>query len=132
MRSPHKKSAGRKRSKTSTPTTSTGRRLAFDVLTAWQQRGVFANRMLEDLSRARRVGPDERTLAMELSYGVIRRQATCDAVLKAYVDRPQNAIESGLWTLLRLGAYQLVLMDGIPAHAAVNETVEIARQLHHP
>lgn len=109
-----------------------GRRLAFDVLTAWQQRGVFANRVLQDLSRDRRVSASDRALAMELSYGVIRRQATLDAILKAFVDRPQSEIEGKLWTLLRIGTYQLVLMDGVPPHAGVNETVELARQLHHP
>ncbi|MGE0374636.1 MAG: 16S rRNA (cytosine(967)-C(5))-methyltransferase RsmB [Planctomycetaceae bacterium] len=112
--------------------TYSGRRLAFDVLTAWQQRGVFANRVLDDLCRGRCVAGSDRALGMELSYGVIRRQATVDAVLKAFVDRPPSSIETGLQTLLRLGAYQLLLMDGVPPHAAVNETVEVAKQLRRP
>src|SRR5690606_27390778 len=105
---------------------------AFDVLTAWQQRGVFAARVLDDVCRRHGVTGSERAMAMELSYGVIRRQATLDAILKAFVDRPISAIEQGLWTLLRLGAYQVVLTDGIPPHAAVNETVQVARQLKRP
>lgn len=121
-----------KQRRTPPRTSYSARRLAFDVLTAWQQRGVFASRALDELSRKHAVSGSERALGMELSYGVIRRQATVDTVLKAYVDRPQSSIESGLWTLLRLGAYQILLMDGIPSHAAVNETVEVARQLRRP
>lgn len=109
-----------------------GRRLAYEVLTAWQQRGVFAQRVLNELCQARRTPPTERAFAMDLAYGVIRRQATLDAVLKAFVVRPRSEIESGLWRLLRLGAQQILFMPGIPEHAAVNETVGVARALRRP
>ncbi len=93
---------------------------------------MFASRALDDRSRDGGVTRGMRAMAMELSYGIIRRQATIDAVLTEFVDRPRASIESGLWMLLRLGAYQIVLMDGVPPHAAVNETVEVAKQLHRP
>ncbi len=114
------------------PTTASARKVAFDVLTAWQERGVFASRALDDRSRDAGITRSMRAMAMELSYGIIRRQATIDAVLAKFVDRPRASIEGGLWMLLRLGAYQILLMDGIPPHAAVNETVEVAKQLHRP
>jgi 16S rRNA (cytosine967-C5)-methyltransferase len=113
-------------------TAGTSRRLAYDVLSAWQQRGAFAGRVLEELARKYAVSGSDRALAMELSYGVIRRQATLDAVLTAYVDRPRTSVESRLWTLLQLGAYQVLLMPQLPAHAAVHETVDLAKQLHRP
>ncbi len=114
------------------PKADSARRVAFEVLTAWQERGVFASRALDDRSRDGGITRSMRAMAMELSYGIIRRQATIDAVLAEFVDRPRASIESGLWMLLRLGAYQIVLMDGVPPHAAVNETVEVAKQLHRP
>ncbi|MCA9076382.1 MAG: 16S rRNA (cytosine(967)-C(5))-methyltransferase RsmB [Planctomycetaceae bacterium] len=108
------------------------RRLAYDVLTAWEQRGVFAGLVLDDICQVHEVTGPDRAMAMDIAYGVIRRRATLDAVLAAFVDRPRKNIEDGLWALLQIGAYQLLLMTGVPSHAAVGETVEVAKGIRKP
>jgi 16S rRNA (cytosine967-C5)-methyltransferase len=107
----------------------TARELAFVVLCRGIEDIEFASKRLEQAAADQVVSPADRRLAMELIYGTIRRQATLDAIIKPFVRRGQNDVESDLWMILRIGAYQLVLLDGIPPHAALNETVELAKRV---
>jgi 16S rRNA (cytosine967-C5)-methyltransferase len=73
-----------------------------------------------------RLSPPDRHLCQELAYGIVRWQATLDWLIDRKTDaRAQKPI---LQNLLRLGLYQIFWLDRIPAHAAVHETVELARQ----
>ncbi len=70
--------------------------------------------------------PEDRGLILELSYGAVRWQRTLDWLIarktQARTQKP------ALTTLLRLGLYQLFWLDRIPDHAAVHESVELAKQ----
>lgn len=101
--------------------------LAHTVLKDWKPKGGFAGDRLEGLLKIQDVTPQERRLATELIFGVIRRQATLDAILKRHVSRPKEKVEAELWMLLRLGTYQLTFLSGMADHAAVHETVELAK-----
>lgn len=110
------------------PKVASARQIAFRVLDDYGQSGQFISQLLESvLWSAQVTDPAERRLATELANGIVRRQLTLDAILKKFVDRDQAHVEPRLWTLLRLGTYQLVLASGIKSHAAVDETVELAR-----
>jgi 16S rRNA (cytosine967-C5)-methyltransferase len=103
---------------------------AFAVLSEYKNGGRFVAALLEPCFREPALASsDERRLAVELTNGVVRREATLDAILRPNVQRPRHRIEGELWTLLQLGAYQLVFLDAIPAYAAVNETVALAKSL---
>ena len=119
MKSPRGRRSGSKTSHPRTRRPLSARRLAYDALTAWQERGVFAGRVLDDISREHEIARTDRAMAMEITYGVIRRQATLDTVIAAFIERPRKNIENGLWALLQIGAYQLLMMEGVPPHAAV-------------
>ncbi len=68
----------------------------------------------------------DRGLCQELVYGIVRRQATLDWLIARKTDgREQKA---ALQNLLRLGLYQIFWLDRIPLHAAVHETVELAKR----
>ena len=68
----------------------------------------------------------DRGLCQEIVYGVVRWQATLDwLIARKTQGRTQKP---GLQDLLRLGLYQIFWLDRIPDHAAVNETVEMARR----
>ena len=69
----------------------------------------------------------DRSLVMELVYGVLRRQETIDWRLDAVLSKPLPRLPAVVQMLLRLGAYQLLFLDRIPASAAVNETVQLAK-----
>src|SRR5262245_8634706 len=71
---------------------------------------------------------DDRRLAHEMAAGVLRRQQALDARLSALVTRDWSKVPSRLQDLLRLGAYQLVVLDRVPPHAAVDTSVSLARE----
>ncbi len=68
----------------------------------------------------------ERRLANGLVYGVVRWQKQLDWVLNHFIN-PGFQLDTRHRTLLRLGAFQLLHLDGIPAHAAIFETVQLTR-----
>lgn len=104
------------------------REAALRVLEEHRVTGMWVSDLLDRVFRESRLAPAERGLATELACGVIRRQATLDAILKTLIARPMDQVEIALWTILRLGVYQIIILDGIPAHAAVHETVELCKR----
>ena len=67
----------------------------------------------------------ERRLVNGLVYGVIRWQKQLDWVLNQFIN-PKFQLDARHRNILRLGAFQLLYLDGIPAHAAIFETVQLA------
>ena len=90
-------------------------------------RGRVFEHALDDAAK----GLDERDrrLAHELAAGVLRRQSALDAVLSPLVSRDWNSVPQRLRAILRLGAYQLIELDRVPAHAAVATSVSLAREV---
>ena len=103
------------------------RRTAYEVLTRVEA-GAYADLAL---SAALDRLPDqrERALATELVYGVLRRRGPLDFALGRFCKQPLPKLEPAVLRLLRLGAYQLLRLDRVPAHAAVHATVELAKEL---
>ena len=101
------------------------RRAALNVLTQ-----VRSGRPLDAAldGALKKLDDDDRRLAHEMVAGVLRRQQALDARLAALVTREWSKVPSRLQDLLRLGAYQLVVLDRVPAHAAVDTSVSLARE----
>jgi 16S rRNA (cytosine967-C5)-methyltransferase len=70
----------------------------------------------------------DRRFVFEMVYGIVRRRLTIDNAISHYLNDPELIENKHLKRLLEIGIYQLVFMDKVPDHAAVNETVECARQ----
>lgn len=102
------------------------RRLALRTLDAVFSGRRRARRMLDTLFGRHRLPVADRALIQELVGGCIRRKATLDAIVTAYASRPAADLDDTVRNILRLGVYQIVFMDRIPAHAAVNESVKLA------
>ena len=66
----------------------------------------------------------DQSLARELALGACRRRATLEAVLRSFMQDPDRPLPGSLREVLLIGAYQLLFLDRVPAHAAVNEAVE--------
>ncbi len=81
------------------------------------------DRLRAGLDAARLEGR-EQALAYELAHGVLRRQRLCDFVLEGLAHRGLPR-DPRLVMALRLGVYQLLFVGGMPAHAAVHETVAL-------
>src|SRR5262245_53501768 len=83
------------------------------------------NRLAIALGQAH-LSPLDRALCQELVYGVVRWQGTLDCLIGRKTEgRTQKPL---LQILLRLGLYQIFWLERIPHHAAVHETVELARK----
>ena len=106
----------------------TAREAALRVLEEHRVSGMWVSDLLDRVFRESGLPTVERGLATELACGVVRRQATLDAILRTLIARPSDQVEVALWTILRLGVYQIMILDGIPAHAAVHETVELCKR----
>lgn len=78
-----------------------------------------------------KVSESERALLQELCFGTLRWQPQLDAYLGKLLDKPLRGKDSDIQALLLLGLYQL-LYTRIPDHAAIGETVEVARGLKKP
>jgi len=91
--------------------------------------GCFADQLMDrELSAGKLSGPD-RGLFAELVFGVLRRQGTLDHVLTGLVTQPLAKLEPQVLIFLRLGLYQLMYLDRIPESAAVNESVNLTKQI---
>ena len=99
------------------------RALAFTLLLDWAEKGQYPNIALDHALRRHKLSSADRALLTTLVYGVIERALTLDAIIDGLAARE---IEPRVRALLRLGIYQLRYLDRVPAHAAVNETVELA------
>jgi 16S rRNA (cytosine967-C5)-methyltransferase len=102
------------------------RQIAARILGRRNTGGEFTENLLETALAGARLSSADRGLCQEIVYGVVRWQAALDwLVARKTGGREQK---SGLQNLLRLGLYQIFWLDRIPAHAAVHETVELAKQ----
>ena len=103
------------------------RTCAYVVLRRVFEQDAWADRALH--GEARRLGLDarERALATRLSYGAVQRVATLDHVIGRLAGRSAAKLDAPVLAALRLGVLQLAFLDRIPAHAAVTESVELAK-----
>ena len=101
------------------------RACAFEVLVRVEQ-GAWADRALQGEARRRELDARDRALATQLAFGAVQRQATLDHVIGELAGRPPAKLDAGVRAALRLGLYQLLFLERVPAHAAVGESVELA------
>ncbi|MGQ0804019.1 MAG: 16S rRNA (cytosine(967)-C(5))-methyltransferase RsmB [Actinomycetota bacterium] len=99
------------------------RAVALDVLVRVEA-GAYSNLLLPAALRESGLAPRDRSFATDLVYGTLRGRRALDHRLGPALDRSIDALDPPVRAALRLGVYQLV--SGVPAHAAVGETVEVA------
>lgn len=90
--------------------------------------GAWADRALHGEANRACLDARERALAMRLAYGAVQRRATLDHLIETLAGRRVERLEPLVLAALRLGLYQLVYADRVPAHAAVGESVELVKR----
>ncbi len=108
--------------------TDSPRRAAYEIILRVDD-GAFSDLVLESVLDRSKLDLRDRRLVTELVYGILRLRGRVDFALTQFCDRPLHRMQAEVLRLLRLGAYQLLELDRIPPHAAVNSTVELAREL---
>lgn len=102
------------------------RQIAARVLGQRRTNGLFVEDLLEIALINALLSSADRGLCQEIIYGIVRWQATLDWLIARKTGGREQA--PALQNLLRLGLYQIFWLDRIPDHAAVHETVELAKQ----
>ena len=93
--------------------------------------GAYTNIALNQYLRGSRLSDLDRRLATELVYGTVKASGTLDWYLAQCVSRPLDKVAGDILAILRISTYQLLYMTRIPASAAVNEAVKLARSVSH-
>lgn len=101
------------------------RQAACDLLLRWER----SHRLADELWEAVSLPPAERSLATELFYGCLRHRLALDYLIDRTVPKSPRPVTRAL---LRLGLYQRLFLDRMAPHAAVHETVELAKHYLSP
>lgn len=90
--------------------------------------GAFSNIIINDVISKGSFTPADKALFATLTRGVTERRITLDHIINSLSSLPPSKIDADARNILRMGIYQLVFMDNIPNHAAVNECVNLCRK----
>jgi 16S rRNA (cytosine967-C5)-methyltransferase len=106
---------------------SPSRNAAFNILLRVERESAYAvellhSPILDDLS------PVDRHLATEIVMGVLRWRSVLDQTIALLSFTPFRKLDLEVLAALRIGVYQKQFLSKIPAHASVNETVELVKQ----
>ena len=126
LRQPGKKTAPKNRASEISP----ARRAAFDILIAIERGQSHSDDLLRGKAVNALSAPD-RNLATALVLGVLRWQIRLNHQLQALLNHPNARIEPEVLIALQLGAFQILHLDRIPARAAIDESVELAKHAGH-
>jgi 16S rRNA (cytosine967-C5)-methyltransferase len=102
------------------------RKAAFDLLCAVTLHGAHSDEVLHS-DQVSNLEERDRRLVTELLLGSLRWQLALDHYLAGATSRPLTEVDPPVRVALRLGAYQLWKMNRIPSHAAVHDTVDLAK-----
>ena len=108
------------------PVITPARIAAFDVVRRVFEEEAYADRALRTATAG--LNDRDRALCRHLAYGTVQRARTLDHAIEIAGRRPVGRLDAAVRAALRLGAYQLVFLDGVPRYAAVNESVELVRR----
>src|SRR6185312_15574226 len=104
---------------------------AFEILTLVGEGKGHSDELLHT-PRVNALSAEDRNLAMTLVMGVLRWQIALDARIRTLLQRPEQRLAEPVALALRMGAFQLLHLDRIPAHAALSESVELCRAAGQP
>ena len=106
---------------------SAARAAAFEILMRVETTDAYAAELLHAEKFAKLSAADHGLLT-ELVMGVLRWRGALDEEIAQHVRQPLAKFDVEVLSALRLGAYQLLFLDRIPAHAAINESVELVKK----
>ncbi|MEE1321333.1 MAG: 16S rRNA (cytosine(967)-C(5))-methyltransferase RsmB [Acutalibacteraceae bacterium] len=104
------------------------RQIAFEALLKTEKQGAYSNITIDSFLTKTKLDTRDKSFVSALFYGVIERKLTIDYQLQLYLDKPIKKLKPEVLSILRMGAYQILFMDKVPASAAVNESVKLTKK----
>jgi 16S rRNA (cytosine967-C5)-methyltransferase len=111
------------------PAAADPRALAWAILRRVEEGGAFADALLGHRLTGSGLSTRDQGLATRLVYATIAWQGFLDHIANAFSRRPVSELDPPVRTLLRLGLCQMCVLTRIPAFAAVDTSVRLARTL---
>jgi 16S rRNA (cytosine967-C5)-methyltransferase len=108
---------------------SPARVAAFEILLRIETTDAYASELLHS-SRFAKLSPADHGLLTELVLGVLRWRGLMDEKIAEDSSQAIAKLDLEVLTALRLGVYQILFLDRVPKHAAVNESVELVKRAH--
>ena len=103
------------------------REAALDALAACRRNGAWIDGALKQVLKRDGLSGRDAAFASRIAYGVMQSRIYLDRCLARCLTQRPEKLEPLLLDILRVGAYQILLMDKVPVNAAVNEAVEMAK-----
>jgi 16S rRNA (cytosine967-C5)-methyltransferase len=107
---------------------ATSRNVALEVLNS-VDKGFHGESLLREFLNPLLLSPQDRSLATELVYGVLRWRDRLDSIVCKLLKNPRSRLNPTIRNILRIALLQLIILDRIPPYAAVNEAVAAANRL---
>ena len=111
-------------------TPAPARRAAYEILLDVEKGKLHSDELLR-ARRIRALAEPDRNLTTTLVYGVLRWQLALDHAVNPLLKRPGARLDPEVRIALRLGAFQLLFLDRIPAHAVLNDSVNLTKHAGH-
>ena len=102
------------------------RRVALDVIEKIESAGQYSNIALDTALKRSGLSPADRALTTALVYGTVENKIKFDYIIDGMATIPPSKIEKTTRNVLRMALFQLTELEKIPAHAAINEAVEMS------
>ncbi len=96
---------------------------AFEILQKIETEKAFSSALLPRYEEE--LDQKDRALCHELTLGVLRRKLLLDRIVELMTKKSVTKYDLEVLTALRLGLYQLLFLDRIPAYSAINESVNL-------
>ncbi len=107
---------------------NTARQIAFEVLLKINRDNAFSNIVIDSKLNDCQLDSRDKSFATAIVYGALERKITIDYNISLYLTQPIKKLKPQVLVALRMGAFQLLFMDKIPASAAINESVNIVKK----
>ena len=88
----------------------------------------YVNLELSSVLRKYKFEGIDRAFFTALFYGTVEKTLTLDYVIRTLSSIPFDRLDHMVLCLVRIGLYQILFMDRVPDHAAVDESVELAKR----
>ncbi|MDQ3062881.1 MAG: 16S rRNA (cytosine(967)-C(5))-methyltransferase RsmB [Acidobacteriota bacterium] len=105
---------------------SPARLAVFEILQKIEMDRAYSSALLPIYEE--KLQPKDRALCHTLTLGVLRNQIYLDRLIEKLTTKKTNKFDLAVLLALRLGLYQLIFLDKIPAHAAINESVNLVQR----
>jgi 16S rRNA (cytosine967-C5)-methyltransferase len=107
---------------------SRARELALDLLLQWRQGDQFADALLDRALGDHSLISEDRALAQEIFYGVLRRKLYLDFVLEGFARQGLSSLPEAVQDILRLSLYQMLYLDQVPDYAILDDACRLAER----